>query len=144
MNVAHNLERAVRYFPDKPALLFEGREISYQELEERANRTARRLAALGVEVGDRVALFLPNIPAFTIAYLAVQKLGAVTVSVNVMLKTGELDYVLADSGAKAIFTTEALWPAPEPLVGERLPRDRVVISEGEVAEVMTLQAFGAA
>ena len=143
MNVAHNLERAVRYFPDKPAILFEGRELSYRRLEEAVNRTAGGLAALGVEMGDRVALFLPNIPAFVIAYLAVQKLGAITVSVNVMLKTGELSYVLEDSGAKAIFTTEALWPALEPLVGERLPRDRAVICEGEVRGVTTLPSFGA-
>ena len=143
MNIAHGLERAARHFPDRPAILFEGREIGYRELEERVNRIARGLATLGVEMGDRVALFLPNIPAFPIAYLAVQKLGAMAVSVNVMLTTGELDYVLADSGAKVIFTAEALWPALEPLVGERLSRDRVVICEGEVAGVRTLPAFGA-
>ncbi len=143
MNIAHNLERAVRHFPDKPAILFEGQEITYRRLEEAVNRTARGLAALGVEVGDRIALFLPNIPAFPIAYLAIQKLGAVAVSVNVMLTTRELDYVLADSRAKVIFTTEALWPALEPLVAERLPRDRVVICEGEVAAVTTLPEFGA-
>jgi long-chain acyl-CoA synthetase len=142
MNVAHNLERAVRYVPDKPAILFEGQQISYRQLEEAVNRTARGLAALGVQMGDRVALFLPNIPAFAIAYLAVQKLGTVAVSVNVMLTTGELDYVLADSGAKAIFTTEALWPALEPLVAQRLPRDRVVICEGEVGGVAALPALG--
>ncbi|HLC42116.1 MAG TPA: long-chain fatty acid--CoA ligase [Methylomirabilota bacterium] len=143
MNIAHNLERAVRYFPDKPAILFEGGETSYRQLEEAVNRTARGLAALGVEIGDRVALLLPNIPAFAIAYLAIQKLGAVAVSVSAMLTTAELDYVLADSGAKAIFTAETLWPALEPLVEERLPRDRVVICEGEVPGVTTVEALGA-
>ncbi len=143
MNIAHNLERAARHFPNKPAILFEGAEISYCQLEEAVNRTARGLTTLGVETGDHIALFLPNIPAFPIAYLAVEKLGAVVVSVNAMLTTGELDYVLADSGAKAIFTTEALWSVLEPLTGHRLPHDRVVICEGEITGLPTVTAFGA-
>jgi len=142
VNIAHNLERAARHFPNKPAILFEGGEISYRQLEEAVNRVARGLATLGVEMGDRIALFLPNIPAFPIAYLAAQKLGAVVVSVNVMLTTGELDYVLTDSGAKVIFTTEALWPTLEPLTGHRLSHDRVVICEGDVPGLPTLPALG--
>ncbi|OGK91885.1 MAG: long-chain fatty acid--CoA ligase [Candidatus Rokubacteria bacterium RBG_16_73_20] len=143
MNVAHHLERGARFFPDKPALLFEGAQWSYRQLEAAVNRTARGLGALGVTAGERVALHLPNVPAFPIAYLAVQKLGAVAVSVNVMLTTGELDYVLGDSGAKAVFTTEVLWPALAPLVGERLPRAGAVVCEGEVAGLTTLEALGA-
>lgn len=81
-------------------------------------------------------------PAFPIAYLAAQKLGAVVVSVNIMLTTGELDYVLTDSGAKVIFTTEALWPTLEPLPGHRLSHDRVVICEGDVPGLPTLPALG--
>ena len=142
MNIAHNLERAARHFPNKPAILFEGGELSYRQLEEAVNRVAGGLATLGVEMGDRIALFLPNIPAFPIAYLAAQKLGAVVVSVNVMLTTGELDYVLTDSGAKVIFTTEALWPTLEPLTGHRLSHDRVVICEGDVPGLPTLPALG--
>jgi len=99
MNIAHNLERAARHFPNKPAILFEGGELSYRQLEEAVNRVAGGLATLGVEMGDRIALFLPNIPAFPIAYLAAQKLGAVVVSVNVMLTTGELDTTGRQKGA---------------------------------------------
>ena len=81
MNVARALERAARHFPDKPAILFEDRSVSYRELERAASRTAHALAVRGVEPGDRVALFLPNVPAFAIAYQAIQKLGAIAVSV---------------------------------------------------------------
>jgi long-chain acyl-CoA synthetase len=81
VNVARALERAARHFPDKPAILFEDRRLSYRELDGAASRTARALAIRGVGPGDRVALFLPNIPAFAVAYQAVQKLGAVAVSV---------------------------------------------------------------
>jgi acyl-CoA synthetase (AMP-forming)/AMP-acid ligase II len=67
VNVAHALERAARYFPDKPAILFEDRCLSYRDLDAAASRTAHGLAARGVGPGDRVALCLPNIPAFAVA-----------------------------------------------------------------------------
>ena len=60
-------ERAARHYPDKPAILFEDRCLSYRELDHAASRTAHALAKRGVETGDRVALYLPNIPAFGIA-----------------------------------------------------------------------------
>src|SRR5262245_15476299 len=84
VNVAHALERAARHFPDKPAILFEEGRLDFRELNAAASRTAHGLAAWGVQPGDRVALCLPNIPAFAIAYAAIHKLGAVPVSVNVM------------------------------------------------------------
>jgi long-chain acyl-CoA synthetase len=143
VNVAHALERAARYFPDKPAILFEDRRLDYRELNAAASRAAHGLAAWGVGPGDRVALCLPNIPAFAIAYAAIQKLGAVAVSVNVMLTTEELAYLLADSGAGVVFAVEAAWPRLAPLVGAGLRRDRVVICEGEVDGLPTLEAFGA-
>jgi long-chain acyl-CoA synthetase len=143
VNIAHGLERAARYFPGKPAILFEGERITYRELHAAANRTAQGLGAWDVKSGDRVALFLPNIPAFAVAYAAVQRLGAIAVSVNVMLTTEEIAYLLSDCGATAVFTVEPLWPRLEPLVGGLVRRDRVVICEGEVSGLPTLRAFGA-
>jgi long-chain acyl-CoA synthetase len=143
VNIARAVERAARDHPRQPAILFEDRAASYLELERAASRTAGGLRAWGIEAGDRVALFLPNIPAFAVAYLAVLKLGAVAVSVNAMLTTEELAVLLADSGARAAFTVEALWPRLAPLAGDGLRRDRVVICEGEVAGLPTLAAFGA-
>jgi len=86
MNVAKNVERAAKYFPDKPAVVFEGTSLSYVELNARVNRLANTLTEKGVARGDRVALYLPNIPAFIISYLAAVRLGAIAVSVNSMLK----------------------------------------------------------
>jgi long-chain acyl-CoA synthetase len=143
VNVAQALERAVRHFRRKPAILFEDQRLSYHELDAAANRTAHGLAAWGVEPGDRVALFLPNIPSFAVAYAAVQKLGAIAVSVNAMLTTEELAYLVSDCGAAVVFTVETLWPRLEPLVGDLVRRDRAVICEGEVRGVPTLAAFGA-
>src|SRR5690606_9441967 len=62
----------------------------------------------GIAAGDRVALFLPNIPEFAVSYYAAQRLGAVPVSISSAFRTAEVEYLLQDSGAKAIFTTAEL------------------------------------
>ena len=142
MNIAQAVERAARHRPRQPAILFEDRQWSYLELDRAASRTALGLLAWGIGPGERVALLLPNIPAFAVAYLAVMKLGAIAVSVNVMLTTDELAALLEDSGARVVFTVEALWPRLEPLAGDGLRRDRVVLCEGEVPGLPTLEALG--
>jgi long-chain acyl-CoA synthetase len=143
VNIARAVERAARHFPRHPAILFEDREWSYGELDRAASRTAHGLRARGIGPGDRVVLFLPNIPAFAVAYLAVLKLGAIAVSANVMLTTEELAVLLEDSGARAVFTVAAVWPRLAPLAGAGLRRGDVVICEGEVDGVPTLAALGA-
>jgi long-chain acyl-CoA synthetase len=144
VNIARMAERAARHYPDKPAILFEDCSLTYRELDRAASRTAHALAKRGVEAGHRVALYLPNIPAFAIAYLAVQKLGAIVVSASAMLTTDELADLLEDSGAGVVFTVEALWPRLAPLVGDLVRRDRIVICEGEVEGQPTLDELGAA
>lgn len=108
MNIAHHLERAHRLFPDKIALIFEGKSYTYQQLEQLVNCAANSLRELGINQGDRVGLFLPNIPEFIISYLGTLKLGAIAVSINVMLKSAEVRYILNDCTAKVVITTEEL------------------------------------
>jgi long-chain acyl-CoA synthetase len=130
MNIAQNIERSRRFFADKPALIFEGRPYSYRELDEMVNRLANGLSGLGVQRGDRLALFLPNIPEFVIAYLAGQKLGAITVSVNALLTSREVHFILADCSAVVVITTPELQanvPAAE------LPHLRHIVLVGEAA-----------
>src|ERR1051326_5085704 len=103
MNVASHIDRAARHFPSGAAIVFEGQTVTFGELRDHVARVAAGLAGAGVQPGDRVALFLPNTPAFVVAYQACQWIGAVTVSVNVMLTTDELRYLLEDSGARLVF-----------------------------------------
>ena len=143
MNAADLLDRAARYFPALPALVFEGKSTSYAELRGMVQRVAAGLVDAGVEPGDRVALFLPNIPEFIVAYQACQWAGAVTVSANVMLTTEELRYLLEDSGAKLVFTTESLWQPLAPLVDRLVGGpQRVVVCEGAVGSARSLSDFG--
>jgi long-chain acyl-CoA synthetase len=107
MNIAHHVERGYRLCPNKTAIVYEDQSYTYKQLDRLVNCTANALRELGVGKGDRVALYLPNIPEFAIAYLGILKIGAIAVSLNVMLKSPEVSYILNDCAAKAIVTTES-------------------------------------
>ncbi len=110
MNIAQHVERAARFFPERPAILFEGAQWPYGELNALANRLAHALQAHEVQRGDRVALYLPNIPQFVLCYLAALKAGAVAVSINAIFKSEEVKYILNDSGSVLLFTVGELLP----------------------------------
>ncbi|MGD2115875.1 MAG: AMP-binding protein [Acidobacteriota bacterium] len=102
MNVTRSIERRAREESARSALLFEGGVWSYGALDAAAGRCAAGLRELGVERGARVGLLLPNVPEFAIAYLGVQKLGAITVAVNPSLSAAEAGTLFRDSGARVV------------------------------------------
>jgi acyl-CoA synthetase (AMP-forming)/AMP-acid ligase II len=108
MNLAATLGRRAAETPEHPAILFEGATITYGELDARTSRLAHALRAHGVGPADRVALYLPNVPDFAVAYFAAQRLGAITVSINAIFKAAEVEYLLNDSGAAVVLTLAEL------------------------------------
>jgi long-chain acyl-CoA synthetase len=142
MNIASHVERIARTAPARTAIVFEGQDISYGALEACAGALAAALKANGVNRGDRIALYLPNIPAFMLAYLAGEKAGAIVVSINSMFKAEEVKYIVNDSGAKLMFTTAELLPnVPR---GECPGLAKIVNCEGEAADAITLGEWLAA
>jgi long-chain acyl-CoA synthetase len=139
MNVVQNVERAARIMGDKPAIIFEGRTIGYGELNNAAGRLAGAMKAQGIKQGDRVALYLPNIPAFMICYVAALKIGAMAVSINSMLKSTELKYILNDSGASLLCTVEELLPNVR--MDDYNDLKQVLICEGEGQGHATIGAW---
>jgi O-succinylbenzoic acid--CoA ligase len=100
--------------PERRALVFEGRRVTYRELDAEVARIGAGLAACGVMQGDRVALLLPNRPEFVSAFLALQRLGAIAVPVSMREQRAGLTYVLNQCGAKAIvFDSSAAQLLPE-------------------------------
>jgi long-chain acyl-CoA synthetase len=87
-------ERA-RKEPDRVALLFKGRRITYGEIDRASDALARGLRELGVQEGERVAFVLPNAPQFIIAELAVWKLGAIIAPQNPIYTEREIEESLA-------------------------------------------------
>src|SRR6201991_3328496 len=102
-NLADLLTRAAERFGDRIALKLDDQEVNYAFLDEAASRVAGLLKARGVQAGDRVAIMLPNVPYFAVAYYGILRAGGVVVPMNVLLKRREVAFYLGDSGAKALF-----------------------------------------
>lgn len=100
------LERAYRYDPKAPFLYFMGRTYSYRDIFEEAQRFATGLIAMGIEKGDRVGLFLPNVPIYASAYYGAMMAGAVVVNFSPLYSVEELSWQVADSGTKALVTVD--------------------------------------
>ncbi|WP_237047705.1 acyl-CoA synthetase [Lentzea guizhouensis] len=88
--------------PKRKALTFQDVSLTYEELDDRTTRLARRLEELGVRHGDRVAYLGPNHPSFAETMFAAHLLGAVFVPLNFRLTPAEINYQLADSGARVL------------------------------------------
>jgi long-chain acyl-CoA synthetase len=94
--------------PKRPAFILDGKVTTYAEFDERTSRLAHALKARGVAVNDRVAIMLPNSIEFFEAWTATGKAGASAVLVNWHLKADELSWILEDSQARLLVTTDAL------------------------------------
>lgn len=103
------LETSARRYPDKPALVYYGKRISYQEMLDAVERVATALYDMGVRKGDRVALYLQNTPHFVIGYFGIMRANAVVVPINPMLTEQELKVLLEDSGTVVLITTSDIY-----------------------------------
>lgn len=110
MNVADLLKDSARNFPAKAALVFRGRAITYGDLEDRVDRTAAALGAVGIGPGDRVALLAGNVPEFVAVLYGAMRAGAVVCPLNLALTSEEVGYILADAGANVAVTEMASLP----------------------------------
>ena len=95
--------------PTRTAVYYMGRGITFHELDIFSNQLAHFLIDCGLKPGDTVGVNLPNIPAYYIAILAIQKAGCVLTGVSPLLQPQELEYQLNDSGAKLLVTLDALF-----------------------------------
>ena len=105
-----NLATNARRYPDKPALVFFGSTVTYAQLAAGAERVAARLAALGVQRGDRVVLCMQNCPQLVMAHFGILRANAVVVPVNPMNRAEELKHYITDPDTKVAITTGDLAP----------------------------------
>lgn len=103
-NLAIILSETAAVAPDKAVAVYDGGVLSYRELDELSGRLAAGLAKAGVEPGDHVALQLPNVAEFLVAYFGILKAGGVVVPLNVLLKAPEVEFGLKDSRARVLIT----------------------------------------
>ncbi|MFM7404218.1 MAG: AMP-binding protein [Erythrobacter sp.] len=106
MTLPAMFERTVRANPDAPFLHFLGRTYSYRQMFEAAHAFARGLTAMGIAKGDRVGLFLPNVPIYAAAYYGAMMAGAVVVNFSPLYSVEELSWQVADSGTEVLVTVD--------------------------------------
>jgi long-chain acyl-CoA synthetase len=102
------LKNSARKFPDRDAVIFLGRRITYSQLWDDARRLATGLRGLGVEKGDRVGLLLPNVPQFIIAYNAVLAARGIVVAINPLNPNEEVNRELQETEAETIIVLDRL------------------------------------
>lgn len=103
-NIFEFMEAAARKIPDRKAMIFMEKAMTYGELLDQSLRMAAALSDLGVKKGDRVALFMPNCPQFVVSYYGALRIGAILTMCSPLNSEEELKHQLNDSGAETIIT----------------------------------------
>ncbi len=119
MNLSEILLPQVSNNPEKTAIIFESRRITYSELDRLVNNAAAATVELGLKRGDVLSIFLPSVPELIIGYLGAARAGVVVNVVNAMLKEQEVAYILNDCSTKVVLTDSTRLPIVEAV------RDRV-------------------
>ena len=100
------LDDAAGKYPDVTYTIFADVGHTFRQVKDTADRIANFLTTRGIGKGDRVAIFLPNLPHFPEIFFGILKAGAICVTCNPLYKTPELNYQLKDCGAKALFVMD--------------------------------------
>lgn len=135
------LAQSVHRNPDKVYLQIAGQRITYQEFYSRVRRTASLFQDMGVGRGDRVCLFLPNVPEFHYCWFGLSLIGAISVPVNVAYRRDEAAYIFDNAGAKAVVAHTSLLSVANP-AADRSPAvtQRIVVRTSPSGEAPSGEA----
>jgi long-chain acyl-CoA synthetase len=122
------LQNTAHHHPTLPALTYTNQELSYQKLNALSDQFAAALTTLGIKKGDCVALHLPNLPQFVIAYYGILKAGAVLTAISPLHREREVLYQLADSRAGAVVTLDSFVPMVRQVWGQTMLKHAIVTS----------------
>ena len=125
-------DAAVAAAPERVLLHWFGRSFTVAEVDRMTDAMAAGLVANGFQPGERLAIYLQNVPQFVIAVIATWKAGGVVVSVNPMNKERELTYVLQDSGASVLVTLDSLYDSVARHVEGDVPALKRVVTTNEL------------
>ena len=129
------LEQTAAKYPNQPALHFKPSHLgvaksmlTYGQLNDLSDRLAAGLSAMGVKKGDRVAIFMPNIPQFVIAFYGILKAGGVVVASNPTYTEPELEHQLKDSGAETMICMSLFYPKVQSVLRRTKIKNVIVTS----------------
>jgi len=122
------LAKTAQEYPDHIATVYFDKQMTYRELNHLTDKFATALASLGVKKGDKVAIFLPNIPQFIISYYGSIKTGAIETAISPLYKEREVEHQLNDSEAETIIVLDALYPILEKVLAHTKIKRVIVTS----------------
>lgn len=135
MNLGAIPRRNSRRFPDKPALVFEGVALTWQQVNNRVNALVHALRDLGLVKGDRLGILMQNRSHYWEIYWATAKAGIIAVPLSYRLTPGELEQLANHAGIKAIVAGEECFPQVDCL-RERVRTVKIFVGLGKVREYM--------
>jgi len=144
MQVHEFLERSAERFPDRKAAWYKDEWKTFAELDTMANQVGNHLKGLGVRRGDRVALLYENSFDYIAAYYGILKAGAVTVALNTETTSDTLQYLLTNSGARAIVTNQAFARHLVPVLPHVPDLRHVVVRQDDLSPYEGVDGIGAA
>jgi long-chain acyl-CoA synthetase len=139
-NIVENVAGTVREHPTETALAFREGEWSYRDFWGQVGAFASGLADRGVEPADRVAVYLPNLPQFVVAFHGALRAGCVVVPMNPQYKAREIEHLLSDSGAEVVVALADLVPFVEE-VREETDVEHVVTVAGDADAGTSFEEF---
>ena len=128
MNLKSVLERTASRYGDKDAIVYGDRRVTYTTLNETSNRFANALLKAGINVGDRVALFLSNSPEFFIAFFGITKIGAIPLPLDQQYKLREMKSLFNNSLPVAIVSEKTALDVMTPILPD-LKSVKLIIEE---------------
>ena len=140
INVGGLLTKRAFMTPDREALVCEGVRRTYRQLNDRANRLANTMKALGVEHGDRVGLLALNEPEYFDMYFGLGKIGAILVPINHRLAGPEIQYILSDCGAKVFVFGKEFVPVVDSIRNEIPAKQCIAIMDDPPAWAESYEA----
>ncbi|MDH5491018.1 MAG: long-chain fatty acid--CoA ligase [Myxococcales bacterium] len=135
LNIASILRDSAKNSPASTAMVIGEAELSYGELDAYAQRFAGGLRELGVRPGQHVALMLPNVPHFTMAYFGAHYAGAAVVPLNVLLMPDEIAYHLEDSDAVALIVWEGFLEHAQPAFARVDGCKHLIVARGDKTDL---------
>ncbi|MGA3192070.1 MAG: long-chain fatty acid--CoA ligase [Candidatus Bathyarchaeia archaeon] len=131
------LEEAAEKFPEHTAIVYFNKFMTYRDLKQFSDRFATALNGLGVKKGDKVAIFLPNIPQFIISYYGIIEIGAIETAISPLYKEREVEHQLNDSEAETVVVLDALYPILEKVLASTKVKRVIVTSLKEYMPAAT-------
>jgi long-chain acyl-CoA synthetase len=123
----HFLEEAATKYPDRASTIFKGAVISYKEMNTQTDAMAAALVEMGVKKGDRVGIFMPNLPQFVIAFYGILKAGAAVVAINPTYPVDEIIMPVDDANIDVMFTLTRFYDKVK-AARERTKLKKIIVS----------------